>query len=123
MQEMRTRSPGRKVVTPATDGINNADAFMAQDSPRLAGGDITLEDVQIGAADRRLDDPDDRVARRLGSRAWADPRRPSSRVRDKPAPSLRSCIRERRARPAAEAIRSGASARARAGHGDAMDGS
>ena len=37
---------------------------MAEDAARRAGGHVALEDVQIGSADRRLDDLDDGVGRR-----------------------------------------------------------
>ena len=46
------------------DLVDHADAFMAQDAAGRAGGDIAFEDMQIGAADRRFDDPDDGVGRR-----------------------------------------------------------
>jgi len=43
------------------DLLDDADALMAEDAARLAGRDVALEDVQVGAANRRLDDLDDRV--------------------------------------------------------------
>jgi hypothetical protein len=63
MQEIRTRSPGLKVVTAAP--TDDAHALMTQYPAGGAGGDVALEDVQIGAADDGLDHPDDGVARVL----------------------------------------------------------
>ena len=37
-----------------TDAVDDADAFMAQDAAGLAGWEVAFEDVQIGAANRRL---------------------------------------------------------------------
>ena len=45
------------------DLLDDADAFVAQDAPGRAGRDIALQDMQVGAADRGLGDPDDRVRR------------------------------------------------------------
>ena len=46
------------------------DGLVAEDPPGGDGRDVTLEDVQVGAADRHGVDPDDRVGvvdeRRLG---------------------------------------------------------
>ena len=41
---------------PVADGVHDADALVAEDAARRTGRHIALEDVQIGAADRRLDD-------------------------------------------------------------------
>ena len=46
------------------DRLDDADALVAEDAARLAGGHVALEDVQVGAADRRLGDLDDRVGGR-----------------------------------------------------------
>jgi hypothetical protein len=62
MQEISTRSPGLNPVT--ADPIDDAHAFMAEDAAGLAGGDVTLEDVQIGAADGCLCNPDNCIRRR-----------------------------------------------------------
>ena len=64
MQEIRTRSPGLNAVTAGPTAIDNADAFVAENAARLAARDIALENMQIGAANRRLGDFDDRVGRR-----------------------------------------------------------
>src|SRR5439155_1913455 len=47
---------------------DRADGFMAEDRPRLHLGYVALQDVQIGAADRRGVDADDRVRRHLDHR-------------------------------------------------------
>ncbi len=44
------------------DAFHHPDAFVPEDPPRLAGRHITLEDMQIGSADRRLQDAYDGVA-------------------------------------------------------------
>src|SRR5208337_1602417 len=36
---------------PRANGVDHADALMAEDPPRRTGGDIALQNVQIGAAD------------------------------------------------------------------------
>ena len=64
MQEIITRSPGWNAVTAGADFFDDADALMPQDAPGRTGGNIAFQDMQIGAADRRLDDPDDGVRRR-----------------------------------------------------------
>ena len=44
--------------------VNDADALMAKNAAGLAGRDVALEDVQIGAANCRFGDLDDRVGGR-----------------------------------------------------------
>ena len=51
-----------------SDFLDDADAFVAQNATRLTGRDVALEDVQVGSADRRLGDFDDRVRGRLDVR-------------------------------------------------------
>ena len=46
------------------DLIDNAHAFVAENAAGLAGGNVTLEDVQIGAADGCLCNPDNCIRRR-----------------------------------------------------------
>jgi hypothetical protein len=41
--------------------LDDADALMAENAAGLASRDVTLEDVQVGAANRRFGDLDDRV--------------------------------------------------------------
>jgi len=65
MQEIRTWSPGAEGGDRGADGVDDPHALVAEDSPRRAGRDIALEDVQICPADRGLDNPHDRVPRRL----------------------------------------------------------
>jgi hypothetical protein len=60
MQEIRTRSPGLKVVTPAPT-VDHAHAFVAEHGAGLAGGHVALEDVQVGAADGGLGDAHDGI--------------------------------------------------------------
>ena len=43
------------------DVLNDADALVTENATRLASWDVTLEDVQIGTANCRLRDFDDRV--------------------------------------------------------------
>ena len=64
MQEIRTWSPGLNAVTAGADLVDDADALVAQNAARRAGRHVAFEDVQIGAADRRLGDLDDRVGGR-----------------------------------------------------------
>src|SRR5690606_4493218 len=45
-----------------------ADALMPEDAPRLDLRRVALQDVQVGAADRRGDHPDDDVGRMLDHR-------------------------------------------------------
>ena len=47
-----------------TDLIDNSDAFMAQNTARLATWQIPFEDMEIGAANCRFRDLDDCVRRR-----------------------------------------------------------
>ena len=47
-----------------TDRIHDADAFMTQNAANRTGRHITLQDMQVGAADRGLGDPHDRIRRR-----------------------------------------------------------
>src|SRR5581483_12051058 len=49
-------------------GDDHADSLVAEDRARRHLGDVALEDVQVGAADRRAADADDRVGRRLDRR-------------------------------------------------------
>lgn len=49
-------------------GDDDSDCFVAEDRARRHLGDVALEDVQIGAADRRAADADDRVSRFLDRR-------------------------------------------------------
>ncbi len=46
------------------DLVDDADALMAENAARLAGRDVTLEDVQVGAAYRRFGHSDDGVGGR-----------------------------------------------------------
>ena len=46
-----------------TDLGDRADAFVAEDASLGDGGDVALQDVQVGAADRRGVDPNDHVRR------------------------------------------------------------
>ena len=54
-----------------TDLIDNSDAFMAQNTARLATWQIPFEDMKIGAANCRPRDFDDGVRRRLDFRLRA----------------------------------------------------
>jgi len=54
-----------------SDIVDDANTFVAENPSRLATRNIALEDVQIGAADRRPGDPDDRVGGRGDLRGWA----------------------------------------------------
>ena len=47
---------------------DRADGLVAEDRPGLHLGDVALEDVQVGSADRRRVDADDRVRRLLDAR-------------------------------------------------------
>ena len=69
-QEISTRSPGLNAVTAGPDLVDDAYALVAEDAAGLASRDIALEDVQIGAANRRLGDLDDSVRGRLDLRFW-----------------------------------------------------
>ena len=64
MQEISTRSPGLNAVTARPTCLDDADALVAENAARLAGRHVALEDVQVGAANGRLGDLDDRVRRR-----------------------------------------------------------
>ncbi|MFC6623446.1 hypothetical protein [Novosphingobium panipatense] len=48
-----------------TDFLDDPDALMAKNSARFTSGDIALEDMQIGAANRRFRYPYNRVGRGL----------------------------------------------------------
>src|SRR6202034_3544637 len=50
--------------------FNDANTLMAENAAGLAGRDITLEDVQIGPADRRLCYFDDRIGWRRDFWFW-----------------------------------------------------
>ncbi|WP_254908040.1 hypothetical protein [Sphingobium sp. GW456-12-10-14-TSB1] len=62
---------GLKAAYRGADFIDNPDTFMAEHPARFAGRDITLENVQVGAADRRLGDADNRVGGGLKNRPGA----------------------------------------------------
>ena len=55
----------------ATDLLDGADRLVAEHRARETRGHVALEDVQVGAADRRGVDADDRVAR-IGDRGIVD---------------------------------------------------
>ena len=63
-QEIRTRSPGLKCGDARRQPVDDADALMAENAAGLAGRHVAFEDVQVGAANRRLGDLDDRVGGR-----------------------------------------------------------
>ena len=65
MQEINTWSPGMEGGHADADLVDHADALMAEDATRRTSRHVTLEDVQIGAADRGLGDLHDRVVGRL----------------------------------------------------------
>ena len=46
------------------DLVDHADAFVTENAAGRAGRHVTLEDMQVGAADRGLDDFDDGIRRR-----------------------------------------------------------
>jgi hypothetical protein len=50
MQDTRTRSP-TDVLDAGADLLDGADRLVAEDAPVGDGGDVALEDVQVGAAD------------------------------------------------------------------------
>jgi hypothetical protein len=52
------------------DLVNNANTLMAQNAAGLSGRDVTLEDVQVGSANRRLYYFDDSVRGRSDFRLW-----------------------------------------------------
>ena len=54
---------------------DRADGLVAEDRPGLHLGDVALEDVQVGPADRRRVDADDRVGRLLDRGSGTSPRR------------------------------------------------
>ena len=68
MHEIRTWSPGLNAGDAGADLVDDADAFVAENAAGLAGRHVALEDVQVGAADRGLGDPDDRIGRRSDGR-------------------------------------------------------
>ena len=51
--------------------LDDADALMAKNAAGLASRDVAFKDVQVGAANRRFGDFDDRVGRRRDVRLWA----------------------------------------------------
>ena len=61
---------GPKRRDPCADFLNNARPLVAKNSTWTARRDIALQDVQIGAAYRRLADLDDRIARIFHLRHW-----------------------------------------------------
>jgi hypothetical protein len=56
-RDQHTR-PGRQTGDPGTDRLDDADAFVAEDAAAGAGGDVPLQDVQVGAADGGAHDAD-----------------------------------------------------------------
>jgi hypothetical protein len=62
MHDTSTRSPGSRVVTASPILDDCADGPVAEDRPPDLG-DVALEDVEVGAADRGRVDADDRVGR------------------------------------------------------------
>ena len=93
MQEIRTRSPGLKVGDGRPDLVDDADALVAENAAGLAGRHVALEDMQIGAADRRLDDLDDRVGGRRDFRLGVIFQGLLVRALDKREPSLFRLLR------------------------------
>ena len=67
-QEIRTRSPALNAVTADSNLVDDADALVSENAAGLARRDVALEDVQVGAADRRFGDLDDRVGGRRDAR-------------------------------------------------------
>ena len=65
------------------DLVDDADALMAENAARLTGRDVALEDVQVGAANRRFRHLDDRVGRRRDFRVLGALAGLSSPGRDK----------------------------------------
>ena len=52
------------------DLVDDADAFMAKNAARLTRRDVTLKNMQVGAADRCFRHPDDRVRGRRDFGFW-----------------------------------------------------
>ena len=65
MQEMITRSPTAMLRDRGPDLGDGADALVAEDAARRHRRHVTLEDVQVGAADRGRVHPHDHVGRVL----------------------------------------------------------
>ena len=63
MHETSTWSPGSIVVTAAADLDDRTDGLVAEDRARRHLGNVSLQDVEVGSADRRHVDADDRVRR------------------------------------------------------------
>ena len=61
MHDTSTRSPAPRVFTPVPDGLDRADRFVTEDPSRRHRRHITLEDVQIGPADRHGIDAHHRI--------------------------------------------------------------
>ena len=61
MHETSTRSPTVTFLTPAPTSLDGADRLVAEDAAVGDRGDVALEDVQVGAADRDGVDPHDGV--------------------------------------------------------------
>ena len=61
MHDTSTRSPGFTFLTPAPTDLDGADGLVAEDAPVGHLGNVALQDVQVGAADRDRVDADDRV--------------------------------------------------------------
>ena len=53
------------------DAVDHADALMAEDAARCRRRHIAFQDMQVGAADRGLRDPHDRIAGGLDDRLGA----------------------------------------------------
>lgn len=68
MHDTRTRSPGATVRTLLPTSSTVPDRLVAEHPARLGGGDVALEDVQVGAADRDAVDADDGVVGALDGR-------------------------------------------------------
>ena len=64
MHEIEHAVAGLKRGDAGADLIDHADALMTEDAAGRASRHVAFEDVQVGAADRRLDDLDDGIGRR-----------------------------------------------------------
>ena len=65
MHEMITRSPTARLSTAAPDLDDGADALVTEDAAVRHRWDVTLQDVQVGAADRGGVDLHDHIGRLL----------------------------------------------------------
>ena len=68
MQEMMTRSPTLTFEQSGPTSVTTPTPSWPRIRPSFHGGDVTLEDVQVGSADRRRLDLDDRVGRLMDGR-------------------------------------------------------